>query len=248
MKRPGHNHNNGRQSDDELSSISFGALNSARKQLAKEKRDAFFEQEDDDLSDDDAPPEESSSLDKKKRHKHAPTTASAKKRVTRVRPIHGLEINPKYNQLNLYQDIRFDTTYGKADMIQARKNYAFLDDYRREEISKMKEMLRNPDMLEIRDRSALEYKVQLLQSRLDTLSNKDRERQVLADHKKLQMTNYKLGNLNKPYFLKKSDKRKLLQVAKFELMSLRQREKVVERKRKRKLGQEMRQLEGEGFK
>lgn len=61
-----------------------------------------------------------------------------------VRDIPGLE--PLYKAQA--EDIRFDTVFGKADLQQARKNYAFLDDYRKDEISKLKGVLREAKMAE----------------------------------------------------------------------------------------------------
>lgn len=118
---------------------------------------------DDDDDDDDLPPEESTlgvssgpSLAAKRQareeerkklkraHKHAPSEVSIKKRVSVVRDIPGLE--PLYKAQA--EDIRFDTVFGKADLQQARKNYAFLDDYRKDEISKLKGVLREAKMAE----------------------------------------------------------------------------------------------------
>ncbi|CAN3376347.1 hypothetical protein DIURU_004085 [Diutina rugosa] len=248
--------------DDDMATLSFGALNTARKQLAPPRRrggaSANDSSHDDDSdSDSDAPPEESTSASSsasssasasasRKRHKHAPARSSTKKKVSVVRPIHGLDINPKYNPSKLYQDIRFDAAYGKADAAQARANYAFLDEYRESEIAEVKRLLKQPPgALADYDRRQLEYQAKSLQSRLDSLRAKDRDRQVLREFKSRVS---KQGEGSKPFYLKNSDKRKLLQKARFEQMTPKQREKAVERKRKRRLGQEMRALEGDGFK
>lgn len=244
--------------DDDMATLSFGALNTARKQLAPSRRrggaSANDSSNDDDSdSDSDAPPEELTSalslalaLALRKRHKHAPARLLTKKKVSVVRPIHGLEINPKYNPSNLYQDIRFDAAYGKADAARARANYAFLDEYRESEIAEVKRLLKQPPgALSDHDRRQLEYQAKSLQLRLDSLRAKDRDRQVLREFK---LRVLKQGEGLKPFYLKNSDKRKLLQKARFEQMTPKQREKAVERKRKRRLGQEMRALEGDGFK
>lgn len=233
-------------SDDEMSSLSFGALSSANKKLQQQQRDEFFDQGSD--SDSDAPPEEEKLLAlTKRRGKHAPAVALTKKKPPKVRQIHGLEINPKYNDNSLYTDIRFDTAYGKADLQRARKNYAFLDDYRALEIKDLEGLLAKSHMLLDRERQEIEYKVQSLRSRLDTLKNRDLEDQIISEHKRKLNEGYKLGKLARPFFLKNSEKKKLLQKAKFESMSARQRERVVERKRKKRLGREMRELEGQGY-
>ena len=181
--------------DDDMATLSFGALNTARKQLAPPRRrgggasandnDSASDGDGDSDSDSDAPPEELTSalssalsslalaLALRKRHKHAPARLLTKKKVSVVRPIHGLDINPKYNPSRLYQDIRFDAAYGKADAARARANYAFLDEYRESEIAEVKRLLKQPPgALADHDRRRLEYQAKSLQLRLDSLRAK----------------------------------------------------------------------------
>jgi ribosomal RNA-processing protein 36 len=261
--------------DDDLSTLSFGALNSAQKKLnkttSKSRKNKHISHHDDSSSsleslndgsegwmsdsdsDSDAPPQESSSArkhskddQKKKKSKHAPAEALSKKPVSKVRKIPGLDINPKYSLSNLYGDIRFDATYGKSDLMQTRKNYAFLDEYRQQEIQSMQSILKDKKsahMLSDYERQDIEQQLQSLKSRLDTMKNRDLEQKILSDHKREQMAKFKEGGQSRPYFLKKSEKRKLIQKARFESMKSSQREKVMERKRKKRLGKEFRQLE-----
>lgn len=185
-----------------------------------------------------------SNRDKGKKNKHAPSESSSKRPVSKVREIEGL--GTKYKDNSLYRDIRFDAAYGKADLAQIRKNYAFLDGYREQEISQMKLMLKDKkasSLLSHHEREDIEFRVQSLKSRLDTMKNRDLESKILADHKHEQLRKFKDGSQTNPYFLKKSDKRKLIQKAKFDTMKSSQREKVMERKRKRRLGKEFRELE-----
>jgi ribosomal RNA-processing protein 36 len=191
--------------------------------------DGMFDEEDDEA------PTSHGGLGKKK-GKHAPTETSSKKKVSKIRQIPGLE-NPR--QTSLYRDIRFDTAFGKADMNRIRKDYQFLDEYRKDEVQEINKMLKDPKMrnkLSQHEIEDLEYQSKSLRSRLDTLKNRDLEQQVVKKYKEERGIK---GN----FFLKKSDKRKIIQKHKFENMKASQREKVVERKRKRKLGKEFRQLE-----
>ncbi|KAK6456085.1 uncharacterized protein RJT20DRAFT_41624 [Scheffersomyces xylosifermentans] len=261
--------------DDGLSSISFGALNSAQnKILAKssrngkgakksksQKRHELSEErsEDDSESDSDSdvPPKESSSSrnskpnpkggnrnrELKKKNKHAPSESSSKRPVSRIREIPGLKSS---RESTLYTDIRFDPAYGRADLQKTRRDYAFLDEYRQSEIKNMESVLKDKkssQMLSERDREDIQMQLQSLKSRLDTMKNRDLETKILADHKRNQMKSFKEGTQSNPYFLKKSEKRKLIQKAKFDTMKASQREKVMERKRKKRLGKEFRQLE-----
>ncbi|ODV71857.1 rRNA-processing protein RRP36 [Cyberlindnera jadinii NRRL Y-1542] len=194
--------------------------------------DGMFDEEDDD--------DDSSNVGnkkKKKKSKHAPTETSSKRRVSKIRQIPGLE-NRK-NETSLYRDIRFDAAFGKADLNRVRKDYKFLDDYRQQEVSEITKMLKDPKMrnkLSQREIEDLEYQSKSLRSRLDTLKNRDLEQEVVKKYKEERGIK---GN----FFLKKSDKRKIVQKHKFDNMKASQREKVVERKRKRRLGKEFKQLE-----
>lgn len=256
---------NNHDDDDNIESISFGTLNSAQEKLMKSRNKSkhsrsnksFSEEEDsgsdqeeegffDEESDSDEAPQESSSrsnFNKTKKNKHAPSESSTKKRVSRIREIPGLETK---KSSSLYTDIRFDPAYGKADLAQIRKNYAFLDDYRQKEINDMQLILKDKKsghLLGEREKEDIKLKIQSLKSRLDTMKNRDLERKILSEHKNEQLKKVKTGQQSTPYFLKKSDKRKMIQKAKFDTMKTSQREKVMERKRKRRLGKEFRNLE-----
>lgn len=250
------------ESDDDFSSLSFGALNSAQKVLseqnektsssgsrkqanhsrrtgrddAKDGKDEFFEGK-----------VLKRSTDKNaKRSKHAPAEASSKRRVSKVREIPGLK---SAKDSTLYTDIRFDAAYGKADLNRVRKDYAFLDELRQKEIREMKSTLKNDKArrkMSHREVEEMEHQVKSLQSRLDTLKNRDLSNKIITTHKKEQMAKMRTGDQVNPYYLKKSEQRKMIQKAKFDTMRSSQREKVMERKRKRKLGQEFRQLEFRG--
>lgn len=242
-------------SDDEFNGLSFGSLNAAQKKmrLNKEENDSSNSSSDDDSGSDSDTPQQTKHKNfkisasnttklSKKKHKHAPTEASSKKPVPRIRK---LEVNPKY-QNNLHQDIRFDTAYGKADLQETRKNYGFLDEYRQKEINDLQRMINDKkafNRLSSYEQNEIRDNLQSLKSRLDTLKNKDLEFKVLDDYKKQQMENFRSGKQSNPYFLKRSEQRKLIQKAKFDRMKPVQREKVMERKRKRKLGKEFRELE-----
>lgn len=242
-------------SDDEFNGLSFGSLNAAQKKIRLGKGDSDSDSDSDNSetgSDSEKPKRPmnrnfkisaaNSTKVSKKKHKHAPTETSSKKPVSKIRK---LEVNPKY-QNNLYQDIRFDTAYGKADLQETRKNYGFLDDYRKKEINDLQGMINDKkafNRLSYYEQNDVRDNLQSLKSRLDTLKNRDLEYKILDDYKKEQMENFRSGKQSNPYFLKKSEQRKLIQKAKFDSMKPAQREKVMERKRKRKLGKEFRELE-----
>lgn len=237
--------------NDELSSYSFGALNNAQKQLQKGTKmhrnddyDSDSESSDDEGFFEKEKPKKGpkgGKMTTKKRGKHAPTESSTKRPVSRIREIPGL---PSNKESLLHTDIRFDAAYGKADLAKIRKNYAFLDEYRKDEITQMEAILKDKKkILSEREKDHMRQNMQSLKSRLDTMKNRDLETKILKEHKQGQIAKFKLGEQANPYFLKRSDKRKLIQKAKFDSMKNSQREKVMERKRKKRLGKEFRQLE-----
>lgn len=70
------------------------------------------------------------------------------------------------------------------------------------------------------------------------MKNRDLEHNIIKDYEE------SLNKENKNKFhLKRSEKRKLVQKWKFEHMKSKQREKVMERKRKKRLGKEFKQFE-----
>lgn len=262
------------ESDDDFSSLSFGALNSAQQKLreqdeetkpkkagksskvnANSKKSYKPQRDSDSDSDSDSDggffdkgkrSKDKSSKDKKSKNKHAPAESSSKRPVSKIREIPGLKSK---KESTLYNDIRFDAAYGKADWNRIRKDYAFLDDYREKEINEMRGMLKDKKTRQTmsgRDVQDTEFQIQSLQLRLDTLRNRDLANKIVGDHKREQNSKMRKGDQVNPYYLKKSEQRKMIQKAKFETMKASQREKVMERKRKRRLGREFRELEFRG--
>lgn len=143
---------------------------------------------------------------------------------------------------NLYRDIRFDKSTGKAlDSSIIRKRYQFLDEYREKEIDELQKLLQDRKFLSKIDqgeREEMEQRLKSMKSRLQSMKNKDLEREILKEYE-----NDMNKNNNTRYHLKKSEKRKVVQKWKFDHMKTKQREKVMERKRKKRLGKEFKQFE-----
>jgi len=281
-----HESDNGNDSDDDdLKTLSFGAIKNADNILEKETkterrsqdkgkpktfREEKFEDSDSnsDQPESDGPESESDSeggffeedsdndetednnnnnvrnrksgSNKNQRHKHAPTEQSSKKRVSRIRKIDGL--NDNRHGSSIYQDIRFEKSTGAVtDESVIRRRYAFLDEYREKEISDLDAILHDRkfvDKLNDRDREGMEGDLRSMKSRLQSIKNKDLEKNIIKEYE---------DNMNKDnqtrFHLKKADKRKVVQKWKFDHMKAKQREKVMERKRKKRLGKEFKQFE-----
>lgn len=246
-------------SDDDFSSLSFGALNSAQQKLRQQDNELALkkhskhtktEHQSDSDSDSDGgffeKEKRSKKKDQKLKNKHAPTESSSKRPVSKIREIPGLKTQ---KESTLYNDIRFDAAYGKADWNKIRKDYAFLDEYREKELSEMRSMLKDKKTrlkMTQRDVEETELQIQSLKLRLDTLKNRDLSNRIVGEHKRQQNEKLRKGEQVNPYYLKKSEQRKMIQKAKFGTMKASQREKVMERKRKRRLGKEFRELEFRG--
>ncbi|PVH21508.1 hypothetical protein CXQ85_000489 [Candidozyma haemuli] len=237
------------ESDDDFSSLSFGALSSAQKKLQQEERNRDEESSssesdsEDEFFSKDKKDKKNKKNQLKKKNKHAPSESSSKRPVSRIREIPGLK---QKKDTTLYTDVRFDAAYGKANWDRVRNDYAFLDEYRQKEIKEMQSILNNKkERAKLSDYEVedLKFKIQSLQSRLDTLKNRDMGNKIIKDHKKDQMAKMRKGEQVNPYFLKKSEQRKMLQKVKFDNLKSSQREKVMERKRKRRLGKEFKAME-----
>ncbi|PRT54893.1 rRNA biogenesis protein RRP36 [Wickerhamiella sorbophila] len=145
-----------------------------------------------------------------------PSEQSSKKPVSRLRAIPGLE--PK--NTSLYQDPRFDTALGKADLQQTRKNYAFLDEYRQAELKQMKEELAKSK--DLKEQEILEKAIRSQASRLETFKRRDQEAEILRKIK------------NQP--ISRAKKREIVLKERFAAMSKKDASRVIE-KRRRKVAQ-----------
>ncbi|GMM34403.1 rRNA-processing protein [Saccharomycopsis crataegensis] len=180
--------------------------------------------------------------ERKKKNKHAPSEASCKEPQPKIRSIQGLDTS-KYKE-SKYGDIRFDPAFGKANDIEVRKNYQFLDKYRHEEIKKISGILKDPKsakILKYGELEDLDYQMKSLKSRMDSLKNKDLAMSVKRRVKNQYFDEIKQGK--KGHYLKRADQQKLIQVEKFKHMKKRQVDKVIERKRKKTLAKEYKNVE-----
>ncbi|VVT57632.1 uncharacterized protein SAPINGB_P005792 [Magnusiomyces paraingens] len=257
--------------DDGVSGIEFGTL-------AKAQHEMESKYGNDEDSDDEAPSEDGVSGNgddddddnedgrkkwkpqgkdpkHKRANKHAPSETSVRKRVSVVRDIPGLD--PVRKGAGESEDIRFDTALGRADLTIARKNYAFLDKYREDEVAALKEALREAEAAERanakheadgeddedyvrlptlreREKRELKRKIQSLEGTLRTMKARDFETSVVSKYK----NEVKSGARQGPLHLKRSDTRKLVLAEKYKVMKKKDIDRAVERKRKRNTARE----------
>ncbi|KAK7749912.1 rRNA biogenesis protein rrp36 [Cytospora paraplurivora] len=171
--------------------------------------------------------------------KHAPMEMSSKRQVSRKREI----IPVKKVQ---YRDPRFDPLVtGQAirtpkDEDHARKAYAFLDEYRDDEVKQVKAAVRKAKTPA--EKEELQRALMSMESRKRARERKDKERAVMEEHRRKEKELVREGKKAQPFYLKKSEQKKRLLVDQYSGLSERQRDKAIEKKRKKIAGKEKKLL------
>ncbi|KAK1760952.1 hypothetical protein QBC47DRAFT_368684 [Echria macrotheca] len=224
------------------SQLSFGALARAQASLPPRKKKgpakAGDEQDADSDSDDDdqqtKKPRSSEKKVLKRPSKHAPVEMTSKKQVSRRRDF--IEVpklqarDPRFLPLN---------TSGKGvEEARARKAYSFLDDYRRDELKQLRAAAKKEKDATARER--LQRAAMSLESRLEAQARKDREREVLEEHRRQEKELVRQGK--KPFYLKRSEQKKQLLLDRFQGMKKGQVDKAIERRRKKTASKEKKSL------
>lgn len=167
-------------------------------------------------------------------HKHAPMEQSSKYQVTRKRAAVLTSSNPYHAR-----DPRFSAVSGTpATASTIRQNYAFLSDYGVSELAELKAAAKTTKSPA--DKDALKREITVRESKARAEEGKERERRVLAAHRKEEKEAVAQGK--KPYFLKREELRKRVLVDKFESMKGKERERAMTRRRKKESQRERRNM------
>lgn len=213
---------------DDPSTLSFGALARAQEALGKRKHPT-------EASSSPHPhkhPLEASRSHRPRPSKHAPQALSSKHAVSRHRTVID-------SPLLTPRDPRFDPLAGPLDTNRFAQNYSFLSTYRASEISTLKTAIR-ARKTPAEQKEKLQTAVKRMESRRQAEDAKEREREVVREHRKGERERVKDGK--KPFYLKEGEVRKRVLVKRFEGMGERTRERVVERRRKKKAGREKKMM------
>lgn len=171
---------------------------------------------------------------KKRSSKHAPTAMPANRAVGRHRevvPIHKIKS----------RDPRFDVTSGKLDYNAVNARYSFIDGYQADELTSIRKALKDPKAkLTEQQRETLKRKAVSLESKIAAAKAKQREDKVRQEHRRNERQAVAEGKT--PYYLKKSEVRKQALVDRFESMKSRQKDKVIQRRRKKLAAKERRNM------
>ncbi|KAF3925599.1 hypothetical protein ABW21_db0205207 [Orbilia brochopaga] len=165
--------------------------------------------------------------------KHAPTEMSSKKAVSRRRVVVELPTDTT-------RDPRFDRLGGNpaVDKQKIDKNYAFLDDYRDSEIKTLRQDIAKEKNTARKEQ--LQKTLQSLESKREAKKKQLERDRILAEHKKKEREAIAEGK--KPFYLKKSEQKKLVLTSQFANMGQKQRTRAIERKRKKIAGKEKKRM------
>lgn len=199
---------------------------SAQQKSGKKHHGSDSDDKDDDTEsgDDRGPPKSRSS-------KHAPASMPSNRQVTRKRNVVDV---PKRH----VRDPRFGPLSGVADETALQKNYSFLNDYQETEMTELKAAIKkskNEDEKEI-----LKRKLLSMESKKKSRESKDRQQAILREHRKKEKEAIEQGK--KPFYLKASEQKKLALVDKYNSMKGKDREKLMERRRKKVAGREKKNM------
>ncbi|KAI5854825.1 rRNA biogenesis protein RRP36 [Tricharina praecox] len=168
--------------------------------------------------------------------KNAPQEITSKRTITRKRIV----VEPAAAKMKS-RDPRFDTAVnGVFADHEFRRNYAFLDDYRNDEMKLLKEQIRKVKDKDERKKEALEKKLRSMESQKQSQQNKDKSAEALKRHKTKERELVKQGKT--PFHLKQSEIKKLVLQEEFSKLSEKQVERVVARKQKRKAQKERKHM------
>ncbi|KAK8065365.1 hypothetical protein PG997_012112 [Apiospora hydei] len=238
------------------SQISFGALAKAQASMPNRRKNARKDEEEEDSDNSDVSEEDArggGGFDgkaserkhalQKRSSKHAPMEVSAKRAVTRKREVVSVPKvvarDPRFGPLGTTSSTSYNRHPNPAMEEEAtRRNYAFLDKYREDELAELKK-----EVKKTRDPAAkekLQRAVMSMQSRKQMLERRDAERAVVTEHRRQEKELVKQGK--QPFYLKKSEQKKRVIMDRFAGMKKGQVDKAIERKRKKLASKERREM------
>lgn len=163
--------------------------------------------------------------------KHAPAEVSSKKAVSRKREVIP---TPKLD----FRDPRFEPTSGPLDGTRIKKNYAFLDTYRDDEITSLKSAIRTTK--DTHDKDKFKHILTSMESRKKTEEAREHQQEIVRRHRKEEKRKVEWGK--KPFYLKQGDQKKLALTERYASMKSSQVDKVIERRRKKQTAKERRAM------
>lgn len=163
--------------------------------------------------------------------KHAPRELSSKKAVSRKR-----EVVPVAKRE--YRDPRFEPLTEPVNDSKLKAAYAFLDDYRDDEMKELRGAIKTAKDEETREK--LKRALMSMDSRKKAELRKSKEQEVLNQHRREEKELVRQGK--KPFYLKRTEQKKRVLLDQFRELKGRQVDHVIERRRKKLEGKEKKKL------
>lgn len=164
-------------------------------------------------------------------NKNAPTEISSKKAVSRKR-----DVVPVVKRD--YRDPRFDPSVGQVDDTKVNKAYAFLNDYRQDEVKALKEQIKKTK--DEHEKEKLKRTLHSLESKVKAATRKAKEEEILDKHRKEEKQLVREGKT--PFYLKKAEQKKQFIMEQYSSLKGKQLDHVIERRRKKVEGKEKKNL------
>lgn len=177
--------------------------------------------------------EDSKSKKSHRTSKHAPTEQSSKYAVSRKRTVVSV---PKLTA----RDPRFDPLAGPLNQDAIKKKYAFLDNYQKSELTELKSALKTNKKLSDKEQENLKKKILSIESRQKAADANDKKKEVLREHRKKEKELVKMGKV--PFYLKKSELKKQALVKTFEGMKGKEKDRAIERRRRKLAARDRRNM------
>ncbi|KAH7411877.1 hypothetical protein DE146DRAFT_641604 [Phaeosphaeria sp. MPI-PUGE-AT-0046c] len=204
----------------------------SKKAESTKKRKVEQDVDSEDQDEDDSDEAETDAAPKARSSKHAPMVQSSKRMVSRKRKV--VDVKKP-----VFRDPRFDNMGGAAlDDNTLNNRYAFLNDYRASEIAELKSTIRKSKNEGEKER--LKKKLLSMESQQKTREAKEKQQDVVREHKNKEKELIKQGK--QPFYLKKSEQKKLALIDRFQNMKSKQRDKVIERRRKKVTAKERKNM------
>ncbi|KJX94685.1 pre-rRNA processing protein [Zymoseptoria brevis] len=211
-----------RQIKEQRASEPAPTKKSKRSEPAKTKRQPDTAQLDDDSDSDSGPSEEGGPM-KSRSSKHAPGAQSSKYQVTRKRVVVDV---PK----RVIRDPRFDALQQhSAHTGDSEKAYSFLRDYQKSEMDELRAAIRKTKNED--DKQVLRRKLNSMENKLKAKESKESQQEVLRKHRREERAKVEQGKT--PFYLKQKDIKEQALVEKFKGMKSKDREKLIEKRRKK---------------
>ncbi|KAF8859564.1 DUF947-domain-containing protein [Acephala macrosclerotiorum] len=221
---------------DAAASISFGALAKAQATLSQDGRKPRTKEKVDQnrWGDEEAKERKVGRKDHRdfnRRSKHAPTEISSKKAVPRKREV--VEVRKRE-----VRDPRFESLAGQVDESKVRKAYAFLDEYREDEMMELKAAMKTTKDEDAKEK--LKRALSSMESRKKAQLRQKKEQEILDQHRKQEKELVKQGK--KPFYLKKAEQKKRVLLDQFGHLKGKQLDHVIERRRRKQEGKEKKKM------